>query len=521
MRDLLPEETDEIRILEADILESWDETASLDYIRDFNRQVPPDEFFETLIEDVRKAALKLQSKVNSSENAKIKDWTKLLIRLKAESYVNNFDQINDLEKKLNDASERTIMSKLGNYIKTDVLNSEKMTPRFLRIAESSCEVDLNVIRNYDGNPFGSGSEREEHITKFYEDLYKIPDAAPVNFDNFVEEFLGDLCNHPVILSSKLDPEERRTLDRDITTDELDEAMRTCNMKSAPGIDGIGNKFIKKFWRFFRIPLTEYIAACKRNGRLTGTFKTALIKLIPKKGDTGQIKNWRPISLLSCFYKLISKAVNRRLDHVINKVTSMNQKAYNKERYIQEALISTIDAVRHCELNGISGAILSIDQKKAFDSVYHGYMLQVYRFFGFGEDFIKFLLTIGTGRNARIILDSGKYSREIDLDRGFAQGDGPSPRLYNIGEQILIFRLEYDPRIIGVYVSFLVPRQLVEGGEVYPLQEQAEAAGLKVDPELRHTNRKVPAFADDANGAFKRDAENLARTHPSGGQRPRF
>jgi hypothetical protein len=82
VRDLLPEETDEIRILEADILESWDKTASLDYIRDFNRQVPPDELFETLIEDVRKAALKLQSKDNSSENAKFKGWTKLLIRLK-------------------------------------------------------------------------------------------------------------------------------------------------------------------------------------------------------------------------------------------------------------------------------------------------------------------------------------------------------------------------------------------------------------------------------------------------------
>jgi hypothetical protein len=143
------------------------------------------------------------------------------------------------------------------------------------------------------------------------------------------------------------------------------------------------------------------------------------------------------------------------------------------------------------------------------------MLQVYRFYGFGEEFIKLLQTIGTGRNARVILDSGRYSREIDLDRGFAQGDGPSPRLYNIGEQILIFRLEYDPLIIGVYVSFLIPRQLVDGAEVdplhaHPLQVQAEEAGLRVDPELRHHNRRIPAFADDANGAFKRDAENLSR-----------
>jgi hypothetical protein len=83
-------------------------------------------------------------------------------------------------------------------------------------------------------------------------------------------------------------------------------------------------------------------------------------------------------------------------------------------------------------------------------------------------------------------------------------------LYNIGEQILLFRLEYDKRIIGVYVSFLVPRQVVDRAEAYPLQVKAEEAGLRVESELRHTNRRIPAFADDANGAFRRDAENLAR-----------
>jgi hypothetical protein len=37
-----------------------------------------------------------------------------------------------------------------------------------------------------------------------------------------------------------------------------------------------------------------------------------------------------------------------------------------------------------------------------------------------------------------------------------QGDGPSPRLYNIGEQILLFKLEYDPALHSVYVSFFDP-----------------------------------------------------------------
>ena len=211
-----------------------------------------------------------------------------------------------------------------------------------------------------------------------------------------------------------------------------------------------------------------------------------------------------------FLKVWSKAVDARLDLVIDKVTSCAQKAYNKKRYIQESLINTIEVIRHCENNRVMGAILSIDQRKAFDSVSHGYMNEVYKFFCFGPNFIKLLETIGNNRTARIIFDSNKYSNEIALERGFAQGNSPSPKKYNIGEQILIFRLEFDPNIIGVYNSFLIPRTVVDDVTHFPLVEQASRTGLTVEEELKETKRRTNAFADDTSGAFHRSAENLGR-----------
>jgi hypothetical protein len=398
----------------------------------------------------------LQKHIRTVESAKRNEWIQELVRLKRNGYEANFDRIAELENRLNDASEKLITDRLSNYVKNDVLNAEKMTPRFLKIAEKNVECNLSAIRRNDGSPFHNSTERGDHIINFYEDLYKNPVNMPVNFDNCVEDFLGDLVDHPAIANRKLSVEERTRLEADFSVEELDAAMETCNLSSAPGLDGFNNKVIKKFWIFFRQPLLEYANDCVQKGKLTETFRTALIKLIPKKGDVTQIKNWRPISLLSCFYKLISKAVNNRLELVIDKLTSIDQKAYSKTRYIQEALISTINTIRHCENNNVKGSILSIDQKKAFDSVYHGYMDAVYIFFGFGPRFRKLLKTIGTGRKARVILEGGKQSRDIDLERGFAQGDGPSPRLYNVGEQILLFRLEYDPEIFGVYLTFIIP-----------------------------------------------------------------
>ncbi len=107
---------------------------------------------------------------------------------------------------------------------------------------------------------------------------------------------------------------------------------------------------------------------------------------------------------------------------------------------------------------------------------------VYKFFGFGPYFIGVIKTIGTNRKTRIIQDNGKHSRELDLERGFAQGDGPSPRLYYIGEQILFFWIEYDPNVAGVYLSFVVPRKIDNDEVVFQNLDKAAERGLTVDGE---------------------------------------
>ncbi len=128
--------------------------------------------------------------------------------------------------------------------------------------------------------------------------------------------------------------------------------------------------------------------------------------------------------------------------------SRAQKGFTSERYIQEVLINVIENI---------ACILSIDQSKAFDSVSHLYMREVYRFFGFGSDFIRIIETLCNNRTACISFDDGTLSKPFDLGRGEAQGNTPSPVLYNMGEQILLFKLELCPEISSVVNHFLVPR----------------------------------------------------------------
>ena len=125
----------------------------------------------------------------------------------------------------------------------------------------------------------------------------------------------EICANPIVVSSKISKTDRLRLEQSISLLELDSAVHECKSWTAGGPDGVNNAFITKFWHLLRIPLHKYATVCLAEGRLTSNLGTGSIRLIPKKGDNSKIKNWRPISLLNCVYKIISRSINSRLKSV--------------------------------------------------------------------------------------------------------------------------------------------------------------------------------------------------------------
>jgi hypothetical protein len=196
----------------------------------------------------------------------------------------------------------------------------------------------------------------------------------------VEDFLGpEIVNSPEVLSIKVPENLKNELERELSLPELDRALEKMRNNSAGGPDGLSVKFIKKFWYCFRGPLKKYVSFCVQKGSLSHTFATAAIKLIPKKGEATKIKNWRPISLLNVLYKVAAKAINNRLKKVAPYCLSRSQKGFVDKRYIQECLINIVEAVNFAEKTKTAAFCLAIDQSKAFDSVSHEFLKDVYRF----------------------------------------------------------------------------------------------------------------------------------------------
>jgi hypothetical protein len=165
----------------------------------------------------------------------------------------------------------------------DQLNNEKITPYFLGLARASqAPDDLECIKQDSGQAYPTPESREEDITKFYTRLYTNP--TPGNDVNVhdIRDFLGDSVNCPEIQNAILNDAEKSCLERDLSVYELDKAVEQSNKKSAPGIDGLNNVFITKFWKYLRNPLIKYYNCCLEKGTLTENFRTARIRLIPKK-----------------------------------------------------------------------------------------------------------------------------------------------------------------------------------------------------------------------------------------------
>jgi exonuclease III len=470
---------------------------------------------ETLLLNLKNEVTSHQKFMRKVRDLKKLELIKKIRNLKA-NYTGNIPEINDAERMLDNIIDAEIRSELERYRTYDILNTEKMCPRFLTLAKAKKNsASLDNIKDDDGQPFASEEARDRYITSFYQNIYTPHPGNMVLNDNSIENFLGEeICNNPICTESKLTAAECAYFDRVLSLEELDKAVEKLNSNSAGGLDGIPTKFLKKFWAYLRVPLLKYAQAAINTGTLTQTFNSAGIKLIPKKGDISQMKNWRPISLLNSVFKIIAKAVDFRLQKINEIVLSRGQKGFTSNRQLHECIINIVETISYANHHNIPSFVLALDMAKAFDTVRHDYMNLVYKFFGLGNNLIKMINTISTGRSACIIKEDGTTTAPFRLSTGFPQGNPPSPNQFNLGEQILILKFELDPRIQPiknlpiqiqrpVLHNFGVPANGVPALAPVPVALPVPVREFGIRESGRNTE-KIEAFADDNNVLAKLD-----------------
>lgn len=96
-------------------------------------------------------------------------------------------------------------------------------------------------------------------------------------------------------------------------------------------------FIKEFWEELKEDVMRFILDFHRNGKLTRGINTTFIALIPEFDSPQGLNDFRPISLVGCLYKMLSKVLANRLRAVMGSVISETQTAFVKDRQILDGI----------------------------------------------------------------------------------------------------------------------------------------------------------------------------------------
>ena len=98
----------------------------------------------------------------------------------------------------------------------------------------------------------------------------------------------------------------------VTISEILEATKLLQDKKTPDHNGIYSNFLKKIVFNIAKPLHHILQQSFEKGIVPSQLKIAKVIPIFKNGDRCNMDNYRPISLLSCFSKIIEKIVAIRL-----------------------------------------------------------------------------------------------------------------------------------------------------------------------------------------------------------------
>ncbi len=312
---------------------------------------------------------------------------------------------------------------------------EKSNKYFLGLMKMRSKQKAISKINDNGVEFLGQSNVMKCIKNFYSLLYR---KGNIFSNNETDNNFFQHC-------PKLNEKSKLHLEKDILLDELAKALSSCK-ESAPGPDGITYKVYKKFWSILSIYIIESWIFSVETGILPPSHLESALSLLPKEGkNLNEIKNWRPITLSNCDSKIITKALANRMANHLNEIIDPSQTAYVPGRSVMDNIRSNFYIKNLCKSKKIDGLLISLDAKKAFDSVSHDYIRETLRAYGFGDKFIKYFNTLYNGLSVKVLVN-GFLSEKINIERGVKQGDALSCSLFILCMDPLIRNLNENKKI---------------------------------------------------------------------------
>ncbi|XP_071694908.1 uncharacterized protein [Rutidosis leptorrhynchoides] len=109
--------------------------------------------------------------------------------------------------------------------------------------------------------------------------------------------------------------------------EVFEAIKSCGKNKAPGPDGFNLLFYSKYWDIIKDDLMCALNWFWESETISNGCNATFIALIPKVKDPLNFSNYRPISLINSYYKILSKILANGIKKLILRLIGVEQTAF--------------------------------------------------------------------------------------------------------------------------------------------------------------------------------------------------
>ena len=207
-------------------------------------------------------------------------------------------------------------------------------------------------------------------------------------------------------------------------------IKKIDPNKSTGQDMIHPKLVNHAAHIISCPLAHVINCSLSQGVFPDKLKVAKVIPVYKKGSVTNVGNYRPISVLPVFSKIVESVVKNQLINYLEKydILIKVQFGFRKKHSTKLALADLVSDIMEKLDNGFITFGIFIDLRKAFDTINHEILLQKLHYYGIRGLPLHWFKSYLSDRQQTVTINN-VFSSYRSIECGVPQGSILGPILF--------------------------------------------------------------------------------------------